>query len=121
MKTYIDNYHGKDWKNWYKKRFEIPIGDLDYYVGGYKYSDERVMWHELTKNHLKWFQRKVRKIYAAAFNTSIEYYTDLHLSELEKVSLYYISPRDFINLFNFINNICYNGSYADTVFRKKSK
>lgn len=119
MKHYVDNYNGKDWKNWYNQRFDIPLEDLLLWFAGYKYSEERLMWHEMSKNHLKWFQRKVAKIYAAKFDESIYLYTDLKREDLEAVSLYYIPPREWINLFMDANNIKYTGTLADLVTKRK--
>ena len=119
MKTYIDNYHGKDWKEWHKHFGEIPIGDLAYYFNGYEFADKRLMWHEMTKNHLKWFQRQVRKIYAAKFGESIEYCTNLDLADLEEISPYYIPPREWINMFMDVKHIRYTGTLADLVTKRK--
>ena len=119
MKTYIDNYHGKDWKFWHKRAGEIPIGELDYYFGGYEFMDKRLMWHEMTKNHLKRFQRKVARIYAAKFGESIYLYTDLKREDLEAVSLYYVPPREWINTFMLVNHIKYTGTLADVVSKRR--
>lgn len=122
MKTYIDNYHGKDWKNWHKDKEwkDIPIGEeLEYYFGGYEFSDKRLMWHEMTKNHLKKFQRKVARIYAAKFGESIYNYTNLKREDLEEISFYYIPPREWINTFMLVKHIKYTGTLADMVSKRR--
>lgn len=119
MKHYVDNYNGKDWKNWHKHFGEIPIGDLDYWYNAYKYYDERLMWREMSKNHLKWFRRMVSKIYAAKFGESIYLYTDLKLEDLEYICTYYIPPREWINMFMIANDIQYTGTLADVVSKRR--
>ena len=119
MKHYVDNYNGKDWKNWHKHFGEIPIGDLDYWYNAPKYADERLMWHEMTKNHLKRWQRKVRRIFFAKFDENIDRYTNLTLTDIELISFYYIPPIDFINTMNIALENHWTGTLADFVSKRR--